>query len=266
MRPRDVGRTAALGVVLAGGMVCAEEGAVGNEAERVAADLANPLAPITTVVGQFRAEFGNGPDEDTNHQLRLQPSFFMPNADQSAFLLRTVLPYSMRTWPVDADGLGDIALVPYYVPDMTAKTFVGYGASLGLPTATDDALGSGKWTAGPAVIVAKTGNPVTWGGLVQHVGSYAGDADRGDVNVTTVQPFLTRLLGGGWSATLTSESSCNWDADADAWTVPVALGVSKVMAVGGQYLSLALAGAWYAEKPDHVQDWDLRAGVTYVIR
>lgn len=244
----------------------AGEGATGSEAERIAADLANPLAPITTLAGQFRAEAGNGPDDETNYQLRLQPSFFKPNEDRSAFLLRTIVPYAIRTWPVEAEGPGDLALVPYYVPDMTRKTFVGYGASLGLPTAMEDALGSGKWTAGPAMIFAKTGNPITWGGLLQHVWSYAGDGDRGAVDVTTVQPFLTGLLGGGWSTTLTSEANYNWDADTDPWTVPVAVGVSRVVGIGGRFFSVGLTGAWYVEKPGFVQDWDVRCGITYVFR
>ena len=163
----------------------------GSEAERIAAELANPLAPITTLVGQYRAEFGNGPDDDVNHQLRLQPSLFKPNADQSAFLLRSIIPYAMRTWPADESGLGDIIWVPYFVPDVTKTTFIGYGATIGLPTATEDNLGTGKWTAGPAMIVAKAGGPITFGGLLQHVWSYAGAGDRSDVSATTIQPTVS---------------------------------------------------------------------------
>jgi hypothetical protein len=57
----------------------------------VAAELANPLAPVTTFVAQFRTEFGNGPGDDTSYQLRLQPSLFKPFSDGSALLLRTIL-------------------------------------------------------------------------------------------------------------------------------------------------------------------------------
>ncbi len=117
--------------------------------EEVAAELANPLAPVTTLAGNVRAEMGNGPEDDTNYQLRLQPSFFKPFADKSALLVRTILPLRSNNWPTRDDGLGDISIIPYYVPDTTSTTFVGYGGALILPTATEDALGSGKYLDRP---------------------------------------------------------------------------------------------------------------------
>lgn len=237
-----------------------------SEEESVAADLANPLAPITTLAAQFRTEFGNGPDDDVNYQLRLQPSFFKPLDNQSAFLLRSIVPVSFKNWPTDDTGLGDVTLVPYYVPDLTKKTFVGYGAAIGIPTAAEDALGSGKWTAGPAMIIARTGNPITYGGLVQHIWSYAGDSDRDDLSITTLQPFFTYLLGGGWAASLNAETSYNWNADTDKWTVPLAASMSKVVNIGGKYVNLGLAAVSYVEKPDFAPDWEMRMNATYVFR
>lgn len=237
-----------------------------SEQEKVAADLANPLAPITTFATQFRTEFGNGPDDDVNYQLRFQPSFFKPLDNESAFLLRSIVPVSFKSWPTDDTGLGDTTLVPYYVPDMMKQTFVGYGAAIGIPTATEDALGSGKWTAGPAMIIARTGNPITYGGLIQHIWSYAGDSDRNDISVTTLQPFLSYLLGGGWAASLNIEASYNWDADTNKWTIPLATSLSKVVNIGGKYVNFGVAAVGYAERPDFAPDWELRVNATYVFR
>lgn len=237
-----------------------------SETEKVAADLANPLAPVTTLAGQLRTEFGSGPDDDVNYQLRLQPAFFKPLSDRSAFLLRTIVPLLFKNWPTSDTGLGDISLVPYFVPDMMKRTFLGYGAAFGFPTATEDALGSGKWTGGPAMIVARTGSPITYGGLVQHIWSYAGDSDRADISVSTVQPFLTYLLGDGWAASLNIEASYNWNADTDKWTIPLATSLSKVVNIGGKYVNLGLAAVNYVEKPDYAQDWELRVNATYVFR
>lgn len=237
-----------------------------SEEESVAADLANPLAPIATLAAQFRTEFGNGPDDDVNYQLRLQPSFFKPLDNQSAFLMRTVVPVSFKNWPTDDTGLGDLTLIPYYVPDMMKQTFVGYGAAIGIPTATEDALGSGKWTAGPAMIIARTGNPIIYGGLVQHIWSYAGDSDRDDISVTTLQPFFTYLLGGGWAASLNVEASYNWNADKDKWTVPLATSLSKVVNLGGKYVNFGVAAVGYVERTDFAPDWELRVNATYVFR
>lgn len=250
-----------------GSAASAETSKAASEEEKIAADLANPLAPITTLAGNVRAEMGNGPEDDTNYQLRLQPSFFRPFADKSALLVRTIVPLRFNSWPSNDNGLGDISIIPYYVPDTTSTTFVGYGGVLILPTATEDALGTGKWAAGPAVIVARTGKPITWGGLVQHVWSFAGDADRGDVSVTTVQPFLTYLLPDGWAATVSSETTYNWEASAgDEWTVPLALGASKVVQFGGEFVNLGLAYVNYLERPDYTTKSEVRLSATYVWR
>lgn len=248
----------------------ASPGALAAEArtvEQVAEELANPLAPVTTLAGNVRAEMGNGPDDDTNYQLRLQPSFFRPLADESALLVRTILPLRSTRWPANADGLGDISFVPYYIPDTTSSTFVGYGGALIAPSASRDELGSGKWAAGPAVIVAKTGRPVTWGGLVQHVWSFAGDSDRAEVNVTTVQPFFTYIMPGGWAANLTSEATYNWNiGSGNEWTVPLTVGVSRVVPLGSEFVNFGLAYVNYLEHPSGTASSELRLSATYVLR
>ncbi|MCZ8105971.1 MAG: hypothetical protein O9972_49820 [Burkholderiales bacterium] len=235
--------------------------------EAVAAELANPLAPVTSASVQYRTELRVGPGDATHHALRVQPSFFVPRPDGAAFLLRTILPLRSVSWPSGARGLGDLTLVPYYVPDTTASTFVGWGAAINLPTATDDALGAGKWSAGPAVLFARTGQPVTWGGLAQHVRSFAGDDARARVNVTTVQPFATRLLGDGWSAGVNVEATYNWELPSGSrWTVPVAVAVSRVVPLWGSYVNLGAAAVGYVERPSFAPSAELRLSAQYVIR
>lgn len=245
----------------------AAQGAPAAGVEAVAAELANPLAPVTSAAVQYRAESGVGPDAATHHTLRLQPSFFVPRPGGAAFLLRTILPLRSVAWPARAHGLGDLTLVPYYVPDTTASTFVGWGAALNLPTATDDALGAGRPSAGPAVLVARPGSPLTWGGLAQHVRSFGGDETRGRVNLTTLQPFATVLLGGGWSAGLNVEATYNRELSSDSrWTVPVAASLSRVVPAWGSYVNLGVAAVGYAERPSFAPSWELRLSAQYVIR
>lgn len=234
--------------------------------EKLAADLANPLSPVTSFSAQYRMEFGVGPENETNYQLRLQPSFFKPVSNRSAFLLRTIAPVVFRNWPTNEWGLGDITLVPYYVPDITKQTFIGYGAAIGIPSATDDSLGSEKWTAGPAMIIANTGDPLTFGSLLQHIWSYAGNRERDDISVTTVQPFMAYLIGDGWTASLNVEASYNWNLDEDKLTLPIGVGASKVVSLGDTFMNFGLAAVTYTQKPEFAPDWELRINATYVFK
>lgn len=256
---------ACAGFGLAAGLAARD--APAQTVDQVAAELANPLAPVTTFVTQLRSEFDNGPDGATNYQLRLQPSFFKPLAGGSALLVRSIVPLRRQNWPGGDSGLGDINLLPYYVPDLRSRTFVGYGLALSLPTASEKTLGSGKWSAGPAVLLARTGQPVTWGGLAQQLWSFAGQGSRDGVNVTTLQPFVTYLFGGGWSASLTSESSYNWyGAAGQRWLVPLTLGAAKVVDIGGSFVNIGAAGVYNIERPQFATRWEFRLTATYVFQ
>lgn len=238
-----------------------------RSAADVAAELANPLAPITALAIQYRAEAGNGPANDTNHQIRLQPSFFKPFDDGSALLVRSILPLRSTRWPAEENGIGDLQLIPYFVPDTKAKNFIGYGGAIGFDTASEEALGAGRLTAGPALIFAATGQPLTWGGLIQHVWSVDNSSKRADVNITTLQPFATYLLGGGWAATASMEIRRDWDAPSGSGlSVPAALGASRVVEVGGVFLNLSGSYVQYIERTSFDPDWELRFGLTYVLR
>lgn len=235
--------------------------------EQIAADLANPLAPITTLALQYRSEFGNGPDDEVNHQLRLQPSFFKPFHDTSAFLLRTALPIRFTAFPDETAGLGDLSLSPYYVPDLTSSTFFGVGGTVTLPSATEDSLGSKKWSVGPALVVAEIGDPIVFGALIQHLWSYAGTDDRSDVNVFTAQPFVTYLLGSGFSATVNSETNYDFRGSAGSrWVIPIASAVSKVVELGGEFFNIGLAYVTYVERPTQAADAEFRLNLTYVVK
>ncbi|MDH3934658.1 MAG: hypothetical protein OEU62_05785, partial [Gammaproteobacteria bacterium] len=85
-------------------------------------------------------------------------------------------------------GFGDMYYVGLFAPkepirfDNGAKGVWGLGFDLGLPTATEDVLGTGKWTAGPSALFAYLGPKWKVGGLVQQYWDYAGSDKRDDVN------------------------------------------------------------------------------------
>jgi hypothetical protein len=82
-----------------------------------------------------------------------------------------------------------------------------------LPTATDKQLGSEKWSAGPTGVVLVQPKWGTYGGLVRHLWSFAGDDDRASVNQTLIEPFLNYNLDKGWYLISDIIITANWQAD-----------------------------------------------------
>ena len=96
-----------------------------------------------------------------------------------------------------------------------------------LPTASDDLLGADKWGAGPtAVVLKQTEAGWTYGALVNHVWSFAGDGKRKAVNQMLLQPIISYNLPGGWYVNSIPMITADWKADAgERWTVPIGGGV-----------------------------------------
>jgi hypothetical protein len=100
-------------------------------------------------------------------------------------------------------GFGDLYYVglfsPKEPPDMLNGKFLwGLGFDLGFPTASDDILGTGKWTAGPSAIGAYMGPKWKIGGLLQQYWDYAGDDERDNVSLTNFQYFVYYSLAISW--------------------------------------------------------------------
>ena len=93
------------------------------------------------------------------------------------------LPEIPKPIPGDgATGLGDINYSLFFSPVKYDKVIWGIGPSITIPSATDDELGSEKWSAGPTGVVLFQPKWGTIGGLARHLGSFAGDSDRKNIN------------------------------------------------------------------------------------
>ncbi|MFT5697947.1 MAG: hypothetical protein ACI8ZB_000801 [Desulforhopalus sp.] len=105
-----------------------------------------------------------------------------------------------------------------------------------------------KWEAGPTAVALKQMGPWTYGGLTNHIWSYAGENDRADVNTTFIQPFLTYTTKSAVSITAMTESTYDWDAE--EWSVPLFLMVTKVAKIGNQMISFGGGVNYWADGPD----------------
>lgn len=120
---------------------------------------------------------------------------------ETNWLMRASLP--VNSYPVGPsqsreNGLGDLNLFAAYLIDVgnPAVSF-GIGPQATLPTATEDGLGSDKYSFGLVNVLFDASSPkFQYGYLLSWQGSTGGSGDR-DVNLGTFQPFAFYQLGGG---------------------------------------------------------------------
>ncbi|WP_372683741.1 hypothetical protein [Desulfosarcina sp.] len=155
-----------------------------------------------------------------------------------------------------ATGLGDINYSLFVSPAQPKGFIWGLGPSIMLPTASDDQLGSEKWSAGPTGVVLVQPKWGTYGGLVRQLWSIAGEDDRASVNQTLIEPFLNYNLPNGWYLVTDMVITANWQADSsNRWTVPLGGGFGKLLKIGSQAINVRAEAYYNVEKPDSAPDW-----------
>jgi hypothetical protein len=155
-----------------------------------------------------------------------------------------------------ASGLGDINYSLFFSPAKPKKAIWGIGPSLMMPTASDDQLGSEKWSAGPTGVVLFQPNWGTIGGLVRQLWSFEGEDNRSDVNQTLIEPFVNYNLEKGWYLITDMVITANWYADSEnRWTVPLGGGVGKLLKIGSQAINVRTEAYYNVVKPDSAPDW-----------
>ena len=231
--------------------------------DELAKQLSNPVASLISVPFQLNHDFDIGPNDGDRTLLNVQPVIPVSIDANWNMISRTILPVITQDDAVPSggsqSGIGDLVQSLFFSPRAsTAGGWTwGVGPVLSLPTASDDALGSQKWGAGPtAVALKQTAEGWTYGALVNHVVSFAGDASRADVSSTFLQPFLAKGIGGGRTLTVNFESSYDWESS--QWTVPANFTYSKVTRVGDQLVSWAAGARYYFEAPNSGPEWGLR--------
>jgi hypothetical protein len=193
-------------------------------------------------------------------------------SQQYGELQGATLPPTGTQLPIDVfdgrtTGFGDMYYVGLFAPKKGIKlegggSFLwGAGFDLGFPTASDDILGTGKWTAGPSGLAVYMGKTWKIGGLVQQYWDYAGDDDRDDVNVMNFQYFIFYSIDDVTSIGAAPNIIANWEQNGDnAWTIPIGIGVSRTFQFGKVPVRFGAEVHYSVVQPDDVPgaEWDFR--------
>lgn len=236
--------------------------------EDLAAKTQNPVGAMYSLPFKFTFDYGAANGEATF--LNIQPVIPVTVGDWN-LINRVIVPLidtpGLVTGtpeipnPVPGDGatgLGDINYSVFLSPAEPGKVIWGVGPSLMMDTATDDELGSGKWSAGPTAVVLIQPKPWTLGMLGRQIWSFAGDSDRASVSQLLLEPFINYNLDNGWYLTTDMILTANWQADSsNRWTIPLGGGAGKVFAIGSQKMNTKLEAYYNVEKPTGAPDWSL---------
>jgi hypothetical protein len=206
--------------------------AQGSDKPDATAQANNPLANFTAVNvhNYYIGKLTDVDDKDANQAwLRVAKPFTI---GESLWLMRASLPFnSFPAGPTldTENGLGDLNVFAAYLFDTGNPAITaGAGPQINAPTATEDALGSEKWSAGlVATFFDMRSKRFQYGCLAGWMGSVAGESDRADVNSGSFQPFMFYQLGRGLH--LRSSAVTAYNFENDSYSVPVGLGIGQVI-------------------------------------
>lgn len=195
----------------------------------------NPLADMTALNfhNYYIPKLSDAPSDAYLNNAWIR--FAKPMA-KGKLLLRISMPISTIAVPDrfgsvrSTSGLGDVnAFLSYNFVSESNKT-IGVGPLLVAPTASETVLGSGKWQAGLAFVAFIANSPTfQFGSLITWQASFAGESERSDTNLGAFQPFYFWQLGKG--TYLRGAPIWVFDFENEAFHVPIALGIGKVVKV-----------------------------------
>jgi hypothetical protein len=152
----------------------------------------------------------------------------------------------------DVSGLTDVTYQGFLSPAAPGKLIWGVGAAITFPTASEDALGTDRYSAGPSVLLLTMPGKWVLGLLAQNVWDFAGSGDA-SVNKLTLQPIVNYNIGNGWYLFSVPVWTANWEAD-EKWTIPLGGGVGKLVRFGNLPVDFKLGYYDNVQKPQRSPD------------
>lgn len=251
-----------VGVLLAVGLLTQTAQAEEESKADIASQANNPLANMKAFnlhnyyIGE---QTGSGESADQFWLRYAQPFKLGGN-----WLMRASLPINSFPTLPDGDketGLGDLNVFAAYLFDTgnPAISF-GFGPEIIAPTASKDALGSGKWSAGFAnILFDARSKKIQYGYLLTWATSFAGEGDQADVNSGAFQPFAMYQLGKG--VYLRSTGIWTYDFETYNYSVPVGFGIGKVFKKGKTVFNAFIEPQWsVADKGPGWPEWQVFVG------
>lgn len=269
MKPFEMmraGRNMGCALALCGGLLPLAQA---DENAELAKAAQNPIAALISLPIQVNYDERLGAqNEGKKWVVNVQPVIPFSISEDWNLISRTILPLIDQkdiapAGTMDKSGIGDITQSLFFSPKKpTADGWVwGVGPVLLLPTASDKLLGSEKWGLGPTAVVLRQDSGWTYGALVNHIWSVAGDSERSDISTTFLQPFLSYTTKTFTTFGINTESTYDWKTGHAS--IPVNVAVTQMLRLGGQPMTVTAGARYWADGPqDGPEGWGFRLALT----
>ena len=244
-----------------------------KSAEEIARELANPNTPLATLNFklQFRGFEGDLPaaNSQSGTTVLFQPSLPFPLDNGDLILWRPAIPLIVDQ-PVfqgggfnGESGMGDIVFDLAYAPKNDAGLLIAYGLIASLPTATENSLGSDRYTLGPEYLIGKLTSSYVLGAFPNHQWDIGGSGSK-SISLTSIQLFGTIIPGGGWNYGTSPIITYDWKTDQA--TIPLNFNFGKTVIAGGTPWKLSMEFNYYIEQADEFgPEWMIGFNVSPVV-
>lgn len=220
--------------------------------------LQNPLARILSIPSRVEYYEGAGIDSSGDSlAIRVAPRVPITLSRDWHIISKTDIAWKRQRNVVGSEvqeGLTDLTQTLFFSPERSLGwgTYWGLGPTFIIPTATDDFLGSDKFSIGPSLAVYRQTEQWIAGLVCSHLWSVAGSGDA-DVNGTRVEPLIAYTAPTATTIGLGAEINYNWETE--AWTIPVELRLSQLTILWQQPVQWTVGGQYYARDDGNSPEW-----------
>jgi hypothetical protein len=235
-----------------------------QDASELAKQVQNPIASLISLPFQNNFNFGVGSKSDSQYVQNIQPVIPFSLTSDWNLITRTIIPLVRQPQlapglPDDTFGLSDTELSLFVSPAKPGPVIWGIGPVFGLPTATNDVLGTRKFSVGPSFVALTNRGHWVLGALVNDLISVAGQARRRSVDQMLLQPFVNYNMRHGWYLTTSPFITADWMADnGNRWSVPIGGGAGRVFRIGKQAVNTQVQAFGNTVHPNGGGTWSLR--------
>jgi hypothetical protein len=231
----------------------------------LAKDARNPFADNVNIPIESTTGFRVGPHRNTGESIDIQPILPFSLTKDWDLIARPLLTATYLPSPSEEFGLEDSQIAFFLTPDNEHVWLWGVGPIFQLPTATNQDLGTGRWSVGPTAAAVYDDGPWLNGIQAYQLMSFAGDRNRGSVNQTLIQPLVSYNFDSGWFVQSQPSITYDWTAEAsNAWTIPIGADVGRAFKIGVRDISLQIGSYDFIKHPDDAPQWMIRTSITFL--